>query len=59
MTLQIFDIKGRLVETLVSGKLVPGLHAVEWDASNVSSGIYIYKLTFGSNQLTNKMILLK
>jgi len=58
-SLQIYDIKGRLVETLVSDNLVPGLHSVEWNASNVSSGVYIYKLISGSNQITKKMILLK
>ena len=58
-SLQIYDIKGRLVETLVSGKLVSGSHSVEWDASNVSSGVYIYKLTTPFGQQTKKLILLK
>jgi len=46
-SLQIYDIKGRLLKTLVSGKLAPGIHSVKWDASNVASGIYIYRFTAG------------
>ena len=59
MSLHIIDITGRLVETLVDENLEPGNHQIEWNASNVSSGVYIYKLTSGSNQITKKMILLK
>ena len=58
-SLQIFDITGRLVETLVNENLGPGYHEIKWNASNVSSGVYIYKLTTDAGQLTKKMILLK
>tara|TARA_Y100000310_G_C20447788_1_gene699253 strand:- start:76 stop:489 length:414 start_codon:yes stop_codon:yes gene_type:complete len=58
-TLQIHDIKGRLVATLVSGKLVPGFHSVVWDASNFASGIYFVKLKTGSYQATQRIVLLK
>ena len=37
--LQIFDITGRVVETLVNENLVPGEHDVVWDANNQVSGI--------------------
>tara|TARA_B100000315_G_scaffold260807_1_gene325617 strand:+ start:6549 stop:9656 length:3108 start_codon:yes stop_codon:yes gene_type:complete len=58
-SLQIFDITGRLVETLINENMESGYHEIKWNASNVSSGVYIYKLTSGSNQITKKMILLK
>jgi len=58
-SLQIFDITGRLVETLVNEKLEPGYHEIIWNAANVSSGVYIYKLITDAGQLTKKMILLK
>jgi flagellar hook assembly protein FlgD len=58
-SLQIFDITGRLVETLVNENLEPGYHEITWNATNVSSGVYIYKLTTDAGQLTRKMILLK
>ena len=58
-SLQIFDVKGRLVETLVSGELVSGNHSVVWDASNHTSGIYFYRLDNGNNSMTEKLLLLK
>tara|TARA_B100000315_G_scaffold195807_1_gene186766 strand:- start:4205 stop:5908 length:1704 start_codon:yes stop_codon:yes gene_type:complete len=58
-SLQIFDITGRLVETLINKQLESGNHRVIWDASNVASGVYIYRLTSNRNQLTRKMVLLK
>jgi|TARA_Y100000310_G_scaffold260095_1_gene268935 hypothetical protein len=57
--LQIFDIIGRLVETLVSGELVAGKHSVVWDASNIASGVYFYSIQTENNVQTRKMILLK
>jgi len=62
--LQIFDIKGRLVETLVSSKLVPGFHSVIWDASNHSNGVYIYRIEVRSDGVlrfsdSRKMVLIK
>jgi len=49
VTLQIFDLNGRLVTTLVNGTLDAGYHRVTWNGkdqggNNVSSGIYIYQL---------------
>tara|TARA_B100000315_G_scaffold107184_1_gene98396 strand:- start:4639 stop:7959 length:3321 start_codon:yes stop_codon:yes gene_type:complete len=57
--LHIFDVKGRLVETLVSGELVSGTHSVVWDASNHASSIYFYRLINGNNSMTKKLLLLK
>ena len=42
--LTIFDINGRLVETLVNEKKNAGYYSVEWNAENVSSGIYLYRI---------------
>ncbi len=44
-SLQIYDITGKLVETLVDEFLEPGNHSVQWNASNFSSGIYFYNFT--------------
>ena len=57
--LMIYDLKGRVLVELVTGRMVAGSHSVVWDASEVASGVYIYKLTAGDKQLTKKMILLK
>ena len=58
-SLRIYDITGKLVETLVDDFIEPGNHSVQWHASNFSSGIYFYKLTSGNKTTTNKMILMK
>jgi hypothetical protein len=57
--LRIFDARGRLVDTPVSGHRESGLHAVNWDARDKPSGIYYYQLRVGNDVQTNKMMLLK
>ena len=59
VTLKVYDITGRLVVTLVDGQMDAGEHVVAWDASNVSSGVYFYKLTCGDYTATKKMNLLR
>ena len=58
-SLQIYDVSGRLMETLVDGNFGSGLHEVKWNANNHSSGLYIVKLTAGSQIKTKKIIYLK
>jgi len=59
VSLNVYDITGRLVVTLVDGQMDAGSHVVAWDASNVSSGVYFYKLTAGAYTATKSMNLLK
>jgi len=59
VTLKVYDIAGRLVQTLVDERQEAGEYTVTWDASEVSSGVYFYKLTAGDYTLTKKMNLLK
>jgi len=58
-SLQIYDITGRLVETLVNGKTVRGEHEIIWNASNQPSGVYFIQLSDGIFNKTQKVILLK
>jgi hypothetical protein len=58
-SLQIYDMLGREVATLVNQELKPGTYEVEWDAANYPSGTYYYKLTSGDYTETKKMVLLK
>jgi hypothetical protein len=64
VTLDIFNIKGQKVNTLINEALPAGKHSVVWDGKdekgkNVSSGVYFYKLNTGNYEETKKMILLK
>jgi hypothetical protein len=55
---EIINITGQKVDTFV-GNAAPGFVNFEWDASNLASGVYFYKVTSGSNVETKKAILLK
>ncbi|MCH8011594.1 MAG: T9SS type A sorting domain-containing protein [Candidatus Marinimicrobia bacterium] len=59
VTLSIYDLTGRKLETLESGRLVSGRHKVKWDASNVASGVYIYRISTGSFGETEQGIAVK
>jgi hypothetical protein len=59
ISLTIFDVLGNEVSKLIEGKLTPGDHEIEWNAENMPSGVYFYKLENSSFSLTKKMIVLK
>jgi flagellar hook assembly protein FlgD len=59
VSLQVYDISGRMIETLVNEKLKPGQHQTQWNASDHSSGLYFLKMERGHYIKTQKMILLK
>ena len=48
VTLKVYDMLGREVTTLVNENQKPGNYEVEWNAENVSSGIYFYRIQTGS-----------
>ncbi|NQU04707.1 MAG: T9SS type A sorting domain-containing protein [Calditrichaeota bacterium] len=58
-TLQIVDIQGRVVETLMSKDLSEGWHNIVWNAENVATGIYFCRLSAGDKSVTTKLILTK
>jgi len=57
--LKIFDILGREVASLVNEIKPAGNFEVNFDASNLSSGVYFYQLRAGSFTETKKMLLMK
>ncbi|MCB9247329.1 MAG: T9SS type A sorting domain-containing protein [Ignavibacteriales bacterium] len=57
--LSVYNILGQQVATLVNEVKNAGTYKVNWDASNLSSGVYIYRLRAGAQVLTNRMILMK
>jgi len=58
-SIKIYDITGRLVQTLFEEQLAPGSYKAEWNASQMPSGIYIYRIESGSFTQSRKMILIK
>ncbi|MFA6108956.1 MAG: FG-GAP-like repeat-containing protein [Candidatus Latescibacterota bacterium] len=59
--LQIYNLLGQPIRTLVNGQLTPGYHAVPWDGRDerglpASSGVYLYRLEAGAWRATGKMV---
>ena len=57
--LQIFDILGRSIATLVNTTQEAGVYHATWDGKTAASGVYFYKLESGSFSKTERMLLLK
>ncbi|TAK51758.1 MAG: T9SS type A sorting domain-containing protein [Bacteroidetes bacterium] len=57
--LEVFDMRGLLVKTLVDDTIDYGIHRVVFDASRMSTGIYFSRLSSGTTTITRKMLLLK
>jgi hypothetical protein len=57
--LEIFDLLGQKMATLVDSRQEAGYRRVLWNATGYPSGVYFYKLTSGSFSDMNRMILLK
>lgn len=62
--LQLYDLRGCLVKSLVNGAQEPGMHSVQWDATNdngehVASGVYICHLRAGTTERSIKIIYTK
>ena len=59
VTLKVYDILGSELKTLVNEEQEAGYKEVKFDASNVASGIYIYKLQAGKHVSIKKMMVIK
>lgn len=57
--LKVYNLLGQEVASLVDGRLNSGNHSVNFDASKLSSGVYIYRLSSGGMSYSRKMILVK
>jgi len=64
VTLEIYNLKGQKVKTLIQGEISEGLQQVIWDGKDennnpVSSGVYLYRLETADKVISKKMILMK
>ncbi len=59
VTLTVYDVTGREVASLVDSPLGPGRHEVVFDASRLSSGMYLYRLRAGEFVETKRMVLVR
>lgn len=59
VSLQVFNINGQLVETLVNGVIPAGKHEIIWNASGQPSGVYFISMVYGTSTRNHRIILLK
>lgn len=59
VSLKIYDVLGNEVSTLVNETKTPGTHQIIFNASNLPSGIYMYRLNAGSFSSTKKLVLIR
>ena len=59
VTLEVFDLLGRRVATLVNETVAAGYHTVEFRGESLGTGVYVYRLSGADVQLTKKMLLIK
>jgi hypothetical protein len=57
--LKIYNLLEQELATLVNEKIVAGEHRVRWNAQNMASGLYFYKITMGNCSISKRMILLR
>ncbi|SVD18053.1 uncharacterized protein METZ01_LOCUS370907, partial [marine metagenome] len=64
ISLSVYDLAGKKIITLASGKFMPGSYIVNWDATNnnghaIASGMYVYRYIGSDKAITRKMLYLK
>ncbi len=59
VSVKVYDITGKLVSELATGIFEAGSHQVQFNASELASGVYMYQMIAGKNVVTKKMTLIK
>jgi hypothetical protein len=59
VSLNIFDLTGRQVASLVNKAMIPGTHQIPWNPSQVSSGVYLVRLIVGNTSMNQKITYVK
>ena len=55
----VFDVNGRLINSIVNGFMTAGSYEIEWNGVNQPSGMYLIKVQFGKESRTEKIMLVK
>ena len=55
----VFDLTGKVVQTLISGEVNAGVHKVEWNGSGYASGLYFYQVKTKNQNMIRRMVLIK
>jgi hypothetical protein len=59
VTIQVYGVKGQLIETLLEKKMFEGKHSINWDAKNNAAGVYFIVMKIADTIKSHKVILLK
>jgi len=59
VTLKVYNLLGKEIATLVNGDFSAGRHDVQWNASDVASGVYMYRIQAGNFVETRRLTLIK
>jgi hypothetical protein len=59
VSLELFDVLGRRVKTLVDGTLEAGSHRTVVDASDLAGGVFFYRLTSAGGSMTRRMLVIR
>jgi photosystem II stability/assembly factor-like uncharacterized protein len=57
--IEVYNVTGQNVDTILNGSLSEGSHAVVWEASHCAGGVYFYTVRFGTEMKTGRMLLVK
>jgi len=58
VSINIFDVRGRLIAELTQGEQMPGTHSVNWNPDGIDSGMYFYRINAGSSTATGKCLVI-
>jgi len=59
VTLSVFDLNGKLVDTVLNGSMEAGTNELKWDAKGITNGVYIIRLQTRTQEATQKVLLMK
>ena len=59
VSVKIYNVMGQLVSTLIDQDMSAGYHTINWNASDMSSGMYLVRVYAGENVETQKIMLIK